>query len=49
MLTMRHHDRDYDSFKPMTIGEMARGTVREGKSGLKLAKYEPMPEYLKVR
>lgn len=46
-LTMRHHDRDYDSFKSMTIGELARGTVHEGRSGLKLVKYKPMPESLK--
>ncbi|MGI9485489.1 MAG: hypothetical protein ACR2RF_06320 [Geminicoccaceae bacterium] len=47
LLTMRHHNRDYDSIKPMTIGDLARGTIREDKRGLHLAKYQPMPEDLK--
>jgi len=47
LLTMRHQDRNYDSFKPMTIGELARGTIREDKRGLHLTKYQPMPESLK--
>ncbi|MGI9489768.1 MAG: hypothetical protein ACR2RF_28555 [Geminicoccaceae bacterium] len=48
LLTMRHHNRDYDSFKPMTIGWLAQWTLSDSpKTGLSRRKWQPMPDHLK--
>jgi hypothetical protein len=33
LLTIRHNGRDYDSFEPAPIGELAKWTIKERKKG----------------
>ena len=48
LLTMRHHNKLYDSFKPMAIGWLAQWTMSDSpKTGLARRKWQPMPEHLK--
>lgn len=42
MLTMRHANRDYDSFEPQAIGEWAQWTVMESdRRGLQRKRWQP--------
>ncbi len=44
LVTVRVEDRDHDSFKPITIGEAAKWTVRENVGvGPKLGRWMPYP------
>ncbi|MGI9487034.1 MAG: hypothetical protein ACR2RF_14390 [Geminicoccaceae bacterium] len=48
LLTMRHHDRDYDSFKPLPIGWLAQWSQTfSDKRGFIRGKWKPMPESMK--
>jgi len=44
LMVIRHHDRPYDSFKPITIGKLAPWTMTFGdKTGFARRKWHPMP------
>jgi hypothetical protein len=44
LLTVRHHDRDYDSFPPQPIGELAGLAYAESaRTTLRLKPWEPFP------
>jgi len=45
LMTIRHHDRPYDSFKPVAIGKLVPWTMTfSDKHGFARRKWQPMPE-----
>ena len=48
LLTIRHIGKDYDSFVPLEIGDLAECSVSDSaRGGLKRIRWQPMPEHLK--
>lgn len=44
LMTARHAGKECDSIKPALVGDLAKLTISEGESGLKLAEWKPRPE-----
>ena len=49
LITTRHAGKDFDNFKPMSIGKAAGLTTREDTNGPRIIKYEPHPNAARRR
>jgi len=48
LLTIRHHDRPYDSFNPVQLGKLVPWTMTfSDKHGISRNKWKPMPDSMK--
>ena len=49
LLTTRHEGKQFDNFKPATIGELAALATSEDQNGPRIVKWEPMSDAEKAR